>query len=110
MRERITKEIEVLVSPHGSRGNYYQIHWRIKKNFNLFNGWKQMVTVYSGASLSYDQPILISCFDDALKYAEKLKNNPGLIAEHYDRQDELFEEEKKRREKYYQGRNRTIKL
>lgn len=39
------------------------------------------------AYLSYDQPILFSNFDDAVKYGKQLKNNPNLIK---DREDKKY--------------------
>lgn len=100
-------EIEVKVSPHSYSMHYYQIHWRKKKRFNLFNFWKRMVTVWNGATLTYDQPVLYSNFDDAIAYASRLKANPKLIEEHYKKQAEIYKNAKEERQKNDRDRNKT---
>lgn len=104
----INKEIEVRITPHGTSMRYYQIHWRVKKKFNLFNFWKQIVTVWNGAELSYDQPLLYSHFNDAVAYAKKIKENPALITEHYKEQDKIYKKAKEDRDKYHNTRNKSL--
>jgi len=48
----MNKEIEIRITPHSSSMSYYQVHWKWKKRFNLFNFWKRMVNVYDGAWLA----------------------------------------------------------
>ena len=103
-------EIEVKVEPHGSSMKYYCILYRPKKRFNFFNWWRTLVSVWDGASLSFDQPVMFSNFDDAVEYAKKLKDNPELIEQHYDRERKRYAEARDRRNKYYNNRNKSIKL
>lgn len=103
-------EVEIKIEPHSSSMSYYCIYYRFKKKFNLFNTWRQLVEVWDGASLSYDQPVLFSNFNDAVEFGKKLKNNPNLIKEHYDREDKRYIDAKKRRNDYYNSRNKTTVL
>lgn len=104
------KEIEVKVEPHTSQCNYYCIYYRTKRKINIFNFWNLLVEVWNGAYLSYNHPVLIRCFDDAVKYAKQLKENPELINKHYKEQDELYDKLKKEREDKYNERNKTLIL
>lgn len=100
-------EIEIKIEPHGYSMKYYCIYFRVKKKFNLFNSWNRLVRVWDGDSLHYDQPVLISNFDDAVKYGTQFVNNPNLINEHYDREDKKYYDAIKRRNDYYISRNKT---
>lgn len=101
-------ELEVKIEPHSSSMRYYCIYYRYKKRSNLFNFWKQLVEVWDGAYLNYDQPVMFSDFDEAVKYGKELKDNPSLIKEHYDREDKKYQEAKKRRKDEYKSRNKKI--
>lgn len=103
-------ELEIKIEPYSSSMKYYCIYYRFKKKFNLFNIWKQLVEVWDGVYLNYNQPILISDFNDAVEYGKKLKNNPNLIKEHYDKENKKYQDAKKRRNDYYNSRNKTIIL
>ncbi len=96
--------IEVKVSPNSSSLAYYKIQWRKKK---LFSSWKTLVKVWDGAFLNYDQPVLFSDFEEAVRFAKGLKNNPELIKQHYDKQDKIYQEAKKRRKQIFNARNKT---
>lgn len=103
-------EIEVRVEPHSSSMKYYQILWRKKKKFNLFNFWEVLVEVWDGACLNYSQPVMFGNLEDGIEYAKKLKSNPNLIEEHYKKQDKIYSDAKERREKEYESRNKTFKI
>lgn len=50
-----------------------------------------------GVYLEYDMPVLFSTYENALTYANKIKNNPNLLIEHYIIEDEKYEKSLKRR-------------
>ena len=102
------KELEIKVVPHSDSMKFYCFYYRFKKKFNLFNSFKQLVEVYDGANLSYDQPVMYSNFEDAVEYAKKLKENPALIDEHYKKQDEIYQQALKRKENYRKERDKSI--
>ena len=81
------KEVEVRVEPFSS--DHYCISYREKKRFNLFNFWKPYCYTWSIGlkSPSFDphQPYLFEKFESALKEAQRLKSNPGLIDENNER-------------------------
>jgi hypothetical protein len=102
-------EIEVKVSPHGSM-RYYQIHWRKKSKYkivNFFRSWNRLVEVWDGGVLTYDQPVLFSNFGAAVEFAMEIKNDPKKLEKHYEREDEIYERAKKRREEYLRERNQS---
>lgn len=103
-------EVEIKIEPHSSSMSYYCIFYRFKKKFNLFNTWKRLDEVWDGGCLNNDHPVLISDFDDAVKFGERLKNNPNLIKEHNDIEDKKYRDAKKRRDDYYNSRNKTTVL
>jgi hypothetical protein len=103
-------KVEIKIEPHSNNMSYYCIYYRFKKKFNFFNTWKQLVEVWDGAYLCYDQPVLFSNFDNAVKYGEQLKKNPNLIKEHYKKEDKKYQDAEKRRSDYYNSRNKTVVL
>lgn len=104
------RAIEIRVEPNGSSMKYYCIYYRDKKRFNFFNYWKQLVEVWDGAELTYDQPILIADFNQAVSYAKRLKANPKLIDEHYEKEDKKYNQIKERRNQHYQERNKSAQI
>lgn len=103
-------EIELKVELLHSTMKLYCIYYRKKKKFNLFNYWKRLVRVWDSVYLDFDQPVLFEDFDKAVEYAKKLKSNPKLIEEHYKKERIKYNEAKKRKNVYYQKRNRFIKI
>lgn len=99
-------KLEIKIEPNSDSLLYYSIYYRPKRRFNLFNPWNQLVEVWDGANLSYDQPVLFDNFDKAVEYGNQLKSNPKLIKEHYDREDKKYNESKKKRDEYYDTRNK----
>lgn len=99
--------LEIKVKPHSCSMAYYCIYYRYKQKFNWFNIWKKLICVYDGANLYYDQPVLFSNFDDAVKFGKTLKDNPNLIKEHYQREDEKYEKALKQRNAYRNTRNKS---
>jgi len=104
------KEIEVRVEPNSSSLRFYKIHYRPKKRFNLFNTWRTLVEVWDGANLSFDQPVLFDKFETAVEFAKKLKEDPTLIDQHYERENARYEKSQERRRKEREGRNKSITL
>lgn len=106
--EITVKEIEVKIEPHSNSLDYYCVYWRKKKRFNLFNCWSRMVSVYDGAQLTYDQPLMFSRFEDACNYGERIKKNPNLITEHYLIEDKKYKLALERRKKRSDERNKIV--
>ena len=99
--------IDVKVIPF-SENNYY-IKYRYKwKYLNFLNPYWTLVEVWNGACLDYEQPVLFSNFNDAVKLAKHIKENPNYIKEHYNKQDKIFEDELKRRKQ--NRKNKRLKL
>lgn len=101
-------ELEIKIEPHSSTMKNYCIFYRYKKKFNLFNCWKRLVKVADNPYLRYDQPVMFFNFDYAVTYGKRLKNNPNLIKEHYQKEDKKYQEALKRRNDYYKSRNKSI--
>jgi hypothetical protein len=47
---------------------------------------------------------------DGIEYAKKLKFNPKLIEEHYEKQDKIYSKAKERRQREYDSRNKSFKI
>jgi len=61
-------ELEIKIEPNSASLLYYSIYYRPRKRFNFFNPWKQLIEVWDGANLSYDQPVLFEDFDKDIFY------------------------------------------
>lgn len=101
-------EIEVKIEPHSYTLRHYCLYWRKKKRFNLFNIWNRLECVYDGVHLVNDQPVLFENFDEACNVGEKFKNNPNLITEHYQRENEKYNNSLAARNKRAKERNKTV--
>lgn len=101
-------QIEVRVSPHSESLKYYQIHWRKKKRFNLFNYWKGIYCFIYLSSPELDQPLLFSNFNKAVEYAMKIKENPDLIFKHNAEELEKYNKAIKNLIEHRKERNKSI--
>lgn len=88
-------------------GRYYIIQYRPLRKFNWFNSWRTLVRVYDGAYLTFDQPVMDNDFDAMVKMAERMKANPSLIDEHYQRQREIYHKAQVRRNEELNNYNKT---
>jgi hypothetical protein len=102
------KEVQIRVEPFSSR--YYQISYREKKKFNLFNCWHCYCYTWSwgfkGSTANPYQPHLFEKYEDALNEAKRLKSNPGLIDKNNEKRWKKYNELTQDKEE----RNRTITL
>ena len=97
------KEIQVRVETFS--WDYYYISYREKRKFNLFNFWETYCYTFSiglkSPSIDPNQPYLFEKFEDALKEAQRLKDNPTLIDENnkkrWKRYNELLNHTRKER-------------
>lgn len=105
----MNKQIEVKVKPFVEGMGYYAIYYRDKwRYFNFLNFWTRLNTVLRmGARLSKDQPILFTNFDEAVNYANTLKENPLLIDEQINLNKHLIKEESKKADEIRKKINRT---
>lgn len=102
------QNIQVRVTPNGSSLKFYKIQYREDLGFwSFLLRWRTIVSVWDGAELSYDQPVLFERFQDAEAWAKELKAKPRLIKRHYQKQDKIFEEARERRARNFQDRNIT---
>jgi phage terminase small subunit len=91
------KEIEVRVVKHTSfLDDLYCVEWRIHRKFISNSKWKRMeCVIYNGIKTTNQQPVLLS-YEDAIKWADELKQNPELIREHKKEQLKLYQEVKEK--------------
>lgn len=101
-------ELEIKIEPHSESMRFYCIYYRYKKKYNPFNFWKQLVCVWDGAYLRYNQPVLFSDFNTAVEFGKSLQRDPNSIKKHYQKEDQKYKQAKKRRDQYYNSRNKTI--
>lgn len=101
------KKIKVKVELHSSTSDFYCIYYKEDK---WWKEWRQLVGVWDGLYLEYDQTVLFSNFDEAVEYAKKLKENPELIDKHYEKQDKIYEESLRKRNEKWKRKNKSIIL
>ena len=91
------REIEVRVVKHTSfLDDLYCVEWRFHRKFKIKSNWKRMeCVIFTGTKTTHQQPVLLS-YDDAIKWAEQLKENPELIDEHKKNQIKLYQEVKQK--------------
>lgn len=91
------KEIEVRVVKHTSfLDDLYCVEWRLHRKFISKSDWKRMeCVIYTGTKTTNQQPVLLS-YEDAIKWADELRNNPELITQHKKEQLKLYQETKEK--------------
>lgn len=109
-------ELKFRVRPYGSSGNYYSIEYREKITgfwsfFNFLMFWNLLYRTYHvGLLNSYPNkyhPVLYRYFDDAVRDAEKYKNNPKLMKDFIKREEEKYERIYKECESYLNSKNKS---
>jgi hypothetical protein len=106
------KEVEIRVEPFSESKSHYAIYYRVKKRFNLFNGWKRYEYCWTLSVQHFDcnQPHLYGNFEDALKTANRLKADPSLIDENNQRRIEKYNDCKRELQEYLKSRNKSITI
>lgn len=114
-------ELKFRVKPYGSYGSrvetsYYSIEYREESIgfwsiLNFLIPWNYHNRTYHvGLLSSYpdrDHPVLYSHFDDAVKDAEKYKNNPKMLDEYIKQQDIQYKKIYDECDKYHNKRNKS---
>lgn len=116
LRKTKGRPIEAKVNPHipGEVDTSYIVKWRPE-----YKGWYPLNYVWRTVretfmmSLSYIDhrfPLLFENFNEARKFAEKIKEDPSFIDRYVDEQDEKYDRAIQKRDKEIKKRNRSVKL
>lgn len=112
----IMSELKFRVQPYGSGGDYYSIEYRKEITgfwlfLNFLIPWNLLCrTFHIGLLSSYPNkyhPVLYRNFDEAVRDAEKYKNNPKLMEDFIKREQEEYERIYKQCESYFISKNKS---
>jgi len=109
-------ELKFRVQPYGTGGDYYSIEYREEITgfwsiLNFLIPWTYLYRTYHiGLLSSYPDkhfPVLYRDFNEAVRDAEKYKNNPKSLQDHIEYEKQRYDKIYKECDEYHNSKNKS---